>query len=36
LAGLLGSDFFAGQSYAADGVTPYVNPLAPKAPPLAA
>ena len=36
LAGLLGSDFFAGQSYAADGVTPYTNPLAPKAPPLAA
>jgi hypothetical protein len=37
LAGLLGSDrFLAGQSVAADGVTPFVNPLAPRRPPLPA
>jgi hypothetical protein len=36
LAGLLGSDgFLAGQSVAADGLTPFVNPVAPKRPPLA-
>jgi hypothetical protein len=32
LAGLLGDDFFAGQAVAADGATPYRNPLAPKKP----
>jgi hypothetical protein len=33
LAGLLGNDGFLGQqAVAADGVTPFVNPLAPKAP----
>jgi len=32
LAGLLGDEFFARQSVAADGVTPYRNPLAPKRP----
>ncbi|HXG11108.1 MAG TPA: DUF1501 domain-containing protein, partial [Gemmataceae bacterium] len=32
LAGLLGDDFFAAQAVAADGVTPFVNPLAPKKP----
>jgi Protein of unknown function (DUF1501) len=32
LAGLLGGDFFASQSVAADGVTKFVNPLAPKKP----
>jgi hypothetical protein len=32
LAGLLGGDFFADQSVAADGMTPFSNPLAPKAP----
>src|SRR5688572_5796881 len=32
LAGLLGNDFFARQSVAADGQTPFVNPLAPKKP----
>jgi hypothetical protein len=32
LASLLGDDFFAGQSVAADGVTKYANPLAPKPP----
>src|SRR3984957_13868434 len=37
LAGLLGSDgFLARQAVAADGVTPFLNPLAPKAPPLRA
>src|SRR5262245_36547838 len=37
LAGLLQSDgFLARQAVAADGVTPFVNPLAPKAPPLPA
>jgi hypothetical protein len=37
LAGLLGSDgFLTRQSIAADGVTPFVNPLAPKRPALAA
>src|SRR5262245_43458110 len=32
LAGLLGDDFFAAQSAAADGLTKFVNPLAPKKP----
>jgi Protein of unknown function (DUF1501) len=32
LAGLLGDDFFAKQSVAADGVTQFANPLAPKKP----
>jgi len=32
LGGLLGDDFFRRQSVAADGVTPYANPLAPKPP----
>jgi hypothetical protein len=32
LAGLLGDDFFAAQAVAADGVTKFVNPLAPKKP----
>jgi hypothetical protein len=32
LAGLLGNGFFARQSVAADGETPFVNPLAPKPP----
>ncbi len=36
LASLLGEDFLAKQSVAADGVTPYVNPLAPQRPQLAA
>jgi hypothetical protein len=30
LAGMLGNDFFARQAVAADGVTKFVNPLAPK------
>ncbi len=34
LAGLLGKEFFGKQCVAADGVTPYANPLAPKEPPL--
>jgi hypothetical protein len=32
LSGLLGGDFFASQSVAADGQTPFENPLAPKPP----
>jgi uncharacterized protein DUF1501 len=32
LAGLLGDDFFASQAVAADGVTKFENPLAPKKP----
>jgi hypothetical protein len=32
LTGLLGADFFARQAVAADGVTPYANPLAPRQP----
>jgi len=32
LAGMLGNDFFSRQTVAADGVTPYVNPLAAKDP----
>jgi hypothetical protein len=37
LAGLLGPDgFLAKQSVAADGITPFANPMAPKAPPLRA
>ncbi len=32
LAGLLGDDFFARQTHAADGTTPFQNPLAPKPP----
>src|ERR1017187_9288833 len=37
LAGLLQSDgFLARQAVAADATTPFVNPLAPKLPPLAA
>ncbi|HWL08082.1 MAG TPA: DUF1501 domain-containing protein [Planctomicrobium sp.] len=32
LAGMLDSGFFARQSVAADGITPFVNPLAPKEP----
>src|SRR3954466_629802 len=32
LAGLLGGDFFASQAVAADGVTKFINPLAPKKP----
>ena len=32
LSGLLGGDFFASQSVAADGQTPFQNPLAPKPP----
>lgn len=32
LAGMLGNEFFARQAVAADGKTPFVNPLAPKAP----
>ena len=32
LAGILGNDFFAKQSYGADGITPYENPLKPKKP----
>ena len=32
LAGLLGEDFFAGQAQAADGVSKWKNPLAPKKP----
>ena len=36
LSALMQSDgFLARQAVAADGVTPFVNPLAPKAPPLA-
>jgi hypothetical protein len=34
LSGLLGSDFFASQALAADGKTPFQNPLAPKKPQL--
>src|SRR5438874_4753613 len=34
LAGLLGADFFARQTVAADGVRKFVNPLAPKQPPF--
>src|SRR3954454_6184246 len=34
LAGLLGADFFARQTVAAGGVRKFVNPLAPKQPPL--
>src|SRR5881275_671904 len=34
LAGLLGTDFFVRQTVAADGVRKFVNPLAPKQPPL--
>jgi hypothetical protein len=36
LAGMLGGDFVARQAVAADGVTPFRNPLAPKQPPLPA
>jgi hypothetical protein len=36
LAALLGDDFFAGQAVAADGVTKFANPLAPKKPHLPA
>lgn len=32
LSGLLGQEFFANQAVAADGKTPFVGPLAPKAP----
>ncbi len=32
LAGLLGEEFFRAQAVAADGVTPFANPLAPKKP----
>ncbi|MCA9044468.1 MAG: DUF1501 domain-containing protein [Planctomycetaceae bacterium] len=32
LAGMLGQEFFDSQAAAADGVTPFVNPLAPKDP----
>ena len=32
LAGMLGTDFLASQSVAADGATPFVNPLRPKEP----
>jgi hypothetical protein len=32
LAGMLGDNFFADQAVAADGKTPFVNPLAPKPP----
>jgi hypothetical protein len=32
LAGMLGNDFFARQTVAADGQTPFINPLAPKKP----
>jgi hypothetical protein len=32
LSGLLGAEFFAGQTHAADGVTPLANPLAAKQP----
>src|SRR5262249_62320146 len=32
LAGLLGADFFARQTVAADGVRKFINPLAPKDP----
>src|SRR6266480_6994044 len=32
LAAMLGEDFFAAQSRAADGASPFVNPLAPKKP----
>ncbi len=34
LASMLGPDFFARQAVAADGATPFVNPLAPKKPHL--
>lgn len=36
LAGMLGNDFIGKQAVAADGVTPFVNPLAPKDPMLPA
>jgi Protein of unknown function (DUF1501) len=36
LAGLLGHDFLTSQAVAADGVTPFANPLAPKKPHFAA
>jgi len=36
LAGMLGTDFFARQTLAADGATPFHNPLAPKEPMLPA
>jgi len=36
LSSMLGSDFFAGQSVAADGVSAFQNPLAPKPPHFAA
>ncbi len=37
LAGLMQSDgFLARQAVAADGITPFVNPLAPRVPPLPA
>jgi hypothetical protein len=36
LSALLGDDFFASQSHAADGVSKFVNPLAPKKPHRAA
>ncbi len=36
LAGLLGDGFLARQCVAADGVTPFVNPMAPRRPPLPA
>ena len=32
LAGMLGDDFFARQTVAADGVSPFQNPLAPRQP----
>jgi hypothetical protein len=32
MAGLLGDDFFGSQTVAADGTTPFVNPLAPRQP----
>src|SRR5262245_35564796 len=32
LSGLLGDRFFAAQAVAADGATPFVNPLAPRKP----
>jgi hypothetical protein len=36
LSAMLGDDFFAAQSRAADGVSKFVNPLAPKKPHRAA
>lgn len=36
LAAMLGDDFLGAQAVAADGKTPFRNPLAPKAPPLTA